>query len=163
MLDAALLFVQPGKFLLSAGSGNRAPRAWLVPHRPLTASATHERCRLSPGIVKLLQKTIRMCSNKKTIRHFLPSRPPVFSPPVACQVCSRGRGRSAIFINLTMPTAALRIRPVVLPRHSVGRHAHRPAATDCRSPGSAWPTVPRSGHRPASAVRSRVGTRGTLG
>ena len=27
------------------------------------------------GIVKLLQKTIQMCSNKKTIRHFLPSRP----------------------------------------------------------------------------------------
>src|SRR5262249_744070 len=55
------------------------------------------------GIVKLLQKTIRMCNNKKAIRHFLPSRPPVFSPSVACQVCSRGRGRSAIFVNLTMP------------------------------------------------------------
>src|SRR4029450_2859982 len=34
-------------------------------------------------------------------RHFLPSRPPVFSPSVACQVRSRGRGRSAFFINLT--------------------------------------------------------------
>jgi LmbE family N-acetylglucosaminyl deacetylase len=35
---------------------------------------------------------------KKTIRHFPPSRPPVFSPPIACRVCSRGGGRSAIFI-----------------------------------------------------------------
>ena len=62
-----------------------------------------------------------------------------------------------------MDTAALRIRPVVLPRHSVGRPAHRPAATDCRSPGSAWPTGPRSGHRLASAVQARVGTLDTRG
>ena len=62
-----------------------------------------------------------------------------------------------------MYKAALRTRPVVMPRHSVGRHAHRPAATGCRSPGSAWPTGPHSGHRPASAVRARVGTLGTRG
>jgi hypothetical protein len=35
-----------------------------------------------------VQKTIRMCGHKKTTRHFPPSRSPVFSPPVACQVCS---------------------------------------------------------------------------
>ena len=62
-----------------------------------------------------------------------------------------------------MDKAALMPSPVVLPRHSVGRHAHRPAATDCRSPGSAWPIGPRSGYRLASGVRSRVGTLGTRG
>jgi hypothetical protein len=57
-------------------------------------------------MVKFLQKPIRMCSNKKTIHHFLPSCPPVFSPPVACQIFSRWRGWSAIFSNLTMPAHA---------------------------------------------------------
>src|SRR6266581_4652225 len=60
-------------------------------------------------------------------------------------------------------TTRLRAVPGVMPSHTEGRHAYRPAATDCRSLGSASPTVPRSGHRLASAVRSRVGTRGTLG
>ncbi len=57
----------------------------------------------------------------------------------------------------------LRAVPGVMPSHTEGRHAYRPAATDCRSLGSASPSVPRSGHRLASAVRSRVGTRGTRG
>ena len=50
-----------------------------------------------------------------------------------------------------------------MPRHTGGRHAHRAGATGCRSLGSAWPTVSRSGHRIANARRSRGGNRGTLG
>jgi hypothetical protein len=57
----------------------------------------------------------------------------------------------------------LRAVPGVMPSHTEGRHAYRLAATDCRNLGSASPTGPRSGHRLASAVRSRVGTRGTRG
>jgi hypothetical protein len=50
-----------------------------------------------------------------------------------------------------------------MPGHIVRRHAHRAGATGCRSLGSAWPTVARSGRRIASARRSRGGNRGTLG
>jgi hypothetical protein len=65
--------------------------------------------------------------------------------------------------NAWQPRPGLRARPVVMPRHTVGRHAHRAVATGCRSLGSAWPTVSRSGRRIASAMRSRGGNRGTLG
>jgi hypothetical protein len=61
------------------------------------------------------------------------------------------------------PRPRLRAGPVVRPRHTGGRHAHQAGATGCRSLGSAWPTVSRSGRRIASARRSRGGNRGTLG
>src|SRR5262249_44359164 len=60
---------------------------------------------------------------------------------------------------------ALRLRagPEAWLTRNVGRHAHRPVAAGCRNLGNALPTVCHSGHRTASAVRSRVGNPDTLG
>ena len=57
----------------------------------------------------------------------------------------------------------LRAGSVVMPSHTVGRHAHQLGATGYHSLGSAWPTVSRSGRRIASALQSRGGNRGILG
>ena len=57
----------------------------------------------------------------------------------------------------------LRAGLVVMPSHTVGRHAHQLVATGYHSLGSAWPTVSRSGRRIASALQSRGGNRGILG
>ena len=57
----------------------------------------------------------------------------------------------------------LRAGPVVMPSHTVGRHAHQAVATGYHSLGSAWPTVSRSGRRIASARQSRGGNHGILG
>ena len=57
----------------------------------------------------------------------------------------------------------LRAGPVVMPSHTVGRHAHQLVATGYHSLGSASPTVSRSGRRIASALQSRGGNRGILG
>src|SRR4029450_12974613 len=60
------------------------------------------------------------------------------------------------------PRPRLRAGRVVMPRHTGGRHAPRAGATGCRSLGSAWPTVSRSGRRIASGLRSHGGNHGTL-
>ena len=61
----------------------RARRSFLSVH-----AGTAEPPEAVAYLLELWQKTIRMCSHKKTTCHFLPSCSPVFSPPVACRVCS---------------------------------------------------------------------------
>jgi hypothetical protein len=58
---------------------------------------------------------------------------------------------------------SLRAGPVVMPSHTVGRHAHQAVATGYHSLGSAWPTVSHSGRRIASARQSHGSNRGILG
>ena len=84
-------------------------------------------------------------------------RPCAGGPVVAVVEGPAGIGKTTLLRRF------LRRHPEVPTTAATGLPAHRPAATDYRSPGSAWPTVSRSGHRLASAVRSHVGMLGTLG
>src|SRR6266705_3110366 len=105
----------------------------------------------------------------------------IFGPPFSLQVrfttvkCRATRACIPLFLPEKLLKAvpfgsgkAWQLRPglragaVVRPRHTGGRHAHRAVATGCRSLGSAWPTVSRSGRRIASALRSHGGNHGTL-
>ena len=59
----------------------------------------HERrwARLLRALATSCEKPAQECSTKKTLSHVLLSRPPLLSPPVPCQLSSRGRRPCAIF------------------------------------------------------------------